>query len=162
LEVHRSAPASVVGLRGESPLQADALRPVLESNCVLVTRGGKQLEKNDQSITKVNSIRPGCLASLLRSGEAQTDASRKPLTLRGSVVKRSEEQSGGWRWNDRKAKHMKQGDLFGSGGCSCAGFSQENRPVRRASRTGVRASIVASKPGNAGGAKGRRKVDAEV
>ncbi len=34
-----------------------------------------------------------------------------------------------------------------------------NRPVRRASRAGVRASIVARKPGNSGRAKGRRKVD---
>ena len=63
---------SVSGLRGVSPLQADALRPVTESHCVLVKGGGKQLEMNDQSVTIVNSIRPGCLASLLGTGEAQT------------------------------------------------------------------------------------------
>ncbi len=34
-----------------------------------------------------------------------------------------------------------------------------SRPVRRASRTGVRASIRALRPGNAGGAKGRRALD---
>ena len=31
-----SAPGSVHGQRGESPLQADALRPVTERNCVTV------------------------------------------------------------------------------------------------------------------------------
>ena len=33
--------------------------------------------------------------------------------------------------------------------------------MRRADRTGVRALIVAMKPGNAGGAKGCRKVEVE-
>jgi hypothetical protein len=42
----------------------------------------------------------------------------------------------------RKAGHMNQGDL--------------SLVVRAA---GVRASVVVVKPGNAGGAKGRRKVD---
>ena len=112
---HPSAPASVSGLRGGSPLQADALRPVSESNCVLVKGGGKQLEENDQSVTRVNSIRPGCLASLLGTGEAQTDAGRKPVALKGSVSKRRREQSGGWRRNGRKARCMKQGDLSDDG-----------------------------------------------
>jgi len=64
--------ASLFDQRGVSPLQVDALRPVSESNCVVVRRGGKQLEENDQSVTVVNSIRPGCLASLPSYGEAQT------------------------------------------------------------------------------------------
>ena len=72
--------------------------------------GGKQLEENDQSVTIVNSIRPGCLASLLGNGEAQTRRG-KPGTLRGSVLKRFQEQSGGWRRNGGKARYMKQGDL---------------------------------------------------
>jgi len=42
-----SAPVSVFGLRGGSPLQADALRPVSESNCVTARWGGKQLEENE-------------------------------------------------------------------------------------------------------------------
>jgi iduronate 2-sulfatase len=77
--VQDGAFVSVFGQRGASPLQGDALRPVSESNCVLVTRGGKQLEENDQSVTKVNRAptagwsRPGCLASLPSCGEAQTD-----------------------------------------------------------------------------------------
>ena len=82
-----SVPVSVSGLRGGSPLQADALRPVSDGNCVLVTGGGKQPEENDQSVTQVNSIQPVCLASLLGTGEAQTHFG-KPATLRGSVLKR--------------------------------------------------------------------------
>ena len=105
------ASASVFGRRGASPLQVYVLRPVTESNCVVVRRGGKQLEVNDQSVTVVNSIRPGCLASLPSYGEAQTDERRKPMTLRGSVSKRSWEQSGVWRRNGWKARHMKQRDL---------------------------------------------------
>jgi hypothetical protein len=52
--------------------QAAALRPVTDRNCVFARGGGKQREVNDQSVTEVNSIRPGCLASLLGTGEAPT------------------------------------------------------------------------------------------
>jgi hypothetical protein len=44
-----SAPVSAHTQRGASPLQAYALRPVAEGNCVAVRRGGKQLEARDQS-----------------------------------------------------------------------------------------------------------------
>ena len=73
------------GRRGESPLQADVLRPVAGRNCVTARRGGEHREANGQSATKVNSIRPGCLASLPSYGEAQIGAIRKPTTLRGNV-----------------------------------------------------------------------------
>lgn len=151
----------VFGQRGESPLQVDALRPVFKGNCVLVTGGGKQPEKNNQSVTKVNSIRPDCLASLPYNGEAQTDASRKSRTLRGSVTKRSRKQWGGWRLNgcDGQA-HQSRRPVRISGRCSYAELRKE-QAVSRASRTGVRASIVAMKPGNAGGAKGCRETDTE-
>ena len=45
-----SAPASVRGQRGGSPLQAYALRPVTDCNCVAARRGGEQQEVNDQSV----------------------------------------------------------------------------------------------------------------
>ena len=80
-----SASASVFGQRGASPLQARALRPVTDGNCVLARGGGKQPEVNDQSVTRVNSIRPYRAASLLGKGEARTGATRKSTTLRGSV-----------------------------------------------------------------------------
>ena len=45
-----SAPESVRGRRGVSPLQAYALRPVTERNCVAARRGGEQREVNNQSV----------------------------------------------------------------------------------------------------------------
>jgi len=44
------APVSVFCQVGESPAKACTLRPLAESNCVLVTRGGEQLEANEQSV----------------------------------------------------------------------------------------------------------------
>src|SRR5437588_8428068 len=43
------APVSAHVQRGESPLQAYALRPVTEGNCVAARRGGEQPEVRDQS-----------------------------------------------------------------------------------------------------------------
>src|SRR5215207_3989745 len=67
-----SAPESAHEQRGESPLQANALRPETESNCSVRRRGGEQLEVNDQSVAIANSIRPDVTASQLDNGEAQT------------------------------------------------------------------------------------------
>ena len=164
-----SAPVSVIVRRGESPLQACTLRPVTESNCVSVRRGGKQLEVNEQSVVKRT-----------RFGRSDWRASssmakpRKSVALRGCVRKRRQKRSGGWGRNARKDGHVKQGGLSGivsmrsframssfratdrsPSGCSCLHCAS-----RRARRSGVRASIVVMKPGNAGGAKGRRKTDA--
>ena len=44
------ARASVPGQSGASPLQACALRPVPDCNCVVARRGGEQQEGNDQSV----------------------------------------------------------------------------------------------------------------
>jgi hypothetical protein len=43
------APVSAFVQRGASPLQANALRPETEGNCVAVRRGGEQPEVRDQS-----------------------------------------------------------------------------------------------------------------
>jgi hypothetical protein len=112
------ASASVPGQRGASPLQVDVLRPVTEGNCVAARRGGEQPEVNDQSATRVNSIRPSRAASLPTNGEAQTGASRVPPALRGSVLKRWGGRGGGWRRNGPKARYMKQRDPRGPEGCS--------------------------------------------
>jgi len=45
-----SAPESVQGQRGGSPLQADALRLVTERNCVTARWGGEQREVKSQSV----------------------------------------------------------------------------------------------------------------
>ena len=47
------------------------LGAVIEGNCVLARGGGEQPEVNDQSVTKVNTIRPAAAASLLGNGEVQ-------------------------------------------------------------------------------------------
>jgi hypothetical protein len=54
-----------------------------------------------------------------------------------------------------EGSQLKQGDLFVES--RVYGVLQSDKPAR----AGVRASIVAVKPGNSGGAKGRRKVNAE-
>ena len=45
-----SAPVGAYIQRGASPLQANALRPVVDRNCVAAKRGGKQRKTNDQSV----------------------------------------------------------------------------------------------------------------
>lgn len=70
-----SAFVSVFCQKGVSPFQVDALRLVANRNCVAKRRGGEHREANDQSQTKVNSIRPGNMASLLVNGEAQMGGS---------------------------------------------------------------------------------------
>ena len=45
-----SAPESMRGQRGESPLQANLLRPEIDCNCVAARRGGEQQEVKDQSV----------------------------------------------------------------------------------------------------------------
>ena len=64
--------------------------------------------------------------------------------------------SGGWRRNVRKARHANLRDLCGTKAAFIIPLGCEEPE-----RTGVRALIVAKKPGNAGGAKECRKVDAE-
>jgi len=61
---------------------------------------------------------------------------------------------GGWDQNGWKGMRGKQGDPSGIDRRSWPG-GPKNRP------TGVRASVVAMKRGNARGVKGRRKVEAE-
>ena len=147
------------GLGGESPLQVYVLRPVADRNCVAVRRGGEHREANGQSVTQVNSIRPDCLASLLGKGEAQTEETRKSRKLKGNVAKRSAKQSGGWRRNGRKSKYMKQRDLLGIRRCSPSESAVGCSVDAKSRRAGVRGVIVATKPGNAGGAKGSREMD---
>ena len=78
----------------------------------------------------------------------------KSDTLTGNVQKRCRGAPGIWRRNGWKFLYVKQRDLTGA--------TAFIRPFNKASknrRSGVRASIRATKRGNARGAKGRRKVD---
>ena len=68
------APVKAIEQSGASPDQRNRWCSVAESNCVFNRKGGEQLEAKEQSVTKVNSIRP----SLSGSGRIH----REPLTSR--------------------------------------------------------------------------------
>ncbi len=117
-------------------------RGAAEGNCVAARRGGEQPEADGRSRTRVNSIRPMSRASLQAKGEA-CRASGEPVPVRGLPILATGRGGGEWSGNVRKGPWPKWRDRRG-----------------RLTRAGVRGSVVASKPGNAGGAKGPRKVNA--
>lgn len=117
-------------------------RHAVESNCVAARRGGEQLETEGWSRTKVNSIRHVRRASLLGQGEA-CRASGEQITVRELPRLESCRLGCGWSGNDWKGTWDKWRARLGS---------------RREGSDAVRASIVAGKPDNSGGAKGRRKM----
>jgi len=134
---------------------------VPERNCVVATRGGEQRNGNDQSVarprkgtTKQTRFGRRRRASLLANGEAWARASgeeprRRPPPRLGAPR----------RWLETE--------------WSAVTAQESGRPPReprrsscwqrsgRTARDGVRASIGATKRGNARGAKGRRKVEAQ-
>src|SRR5271163_3474680 len=67
------APESTHQPWGGSPHRTEHWLSVIEGNCVVERRGGRQPEMNCQSINKamLNTIRPDALASLRRVSEAQ-------------------------------------------------------------------------------------------
>jgi hypothetical protein len=105
-------------------------------------RGGEQPETEGWSQTKVNSIRQVQRASLLGKGEAGR-ASGEPVTVQGLPILETGRCMCGWSGNDRKGSWDKWRERRGW-----------------LTRDAVRGSMVALKPGNAGGAKGPRKVNA--
>lgn len=123
-------------------LQAGRERGAVEGNCVAVMRGGEQPETEGWSQTKVNSIRQSARASLLDKGEA-CRASGESGAVRELPILKPDGDGCGWSGNDLKGAWDKWRDRR-----------------RELSGAGVRGSIVAMKPGNAGGAKGPRKVNA--
>lgn len=91
---------------------------------------------------------------ILRDGKPEDE--KQPRSSRTAT--------GVWRQNDGTVRYVKQGDLLGYRRCSSSETAVEQSTISRSvdakSRpTGVRGTIVASKPGNAGGAKGSRKMD---
>ena len=67
-----SAPVKAIELLGVSPDQGSRHLPEIDGNCVFMRKGGKQPEMKEQSVTRVNSIRPSLSGSLLASGEPLT------------------------------------------------------------------------------------------
>ena len=113
----------------------------------MATPGGEQPEAEVRSQIglprPVNSIRWLRGASLCRMGEA-CRASGEPRTALGLSMLERGPCSYGWSENASKGTWMTIRDRRGRLTC-----------------VGVRALIVAMKPGNAGGAKERRKVNAQ-
>lgn len=63
---------------------------------------------------------------------------------------------GDWRRNGWKFRYMKHGDLNGQDGVHTV-TAPRSQGSSKSRRSGVRASVVAMKPGNAGGAKGTQE-----
>ena len=116
-------------------------------NCAVATPGGEQPEAEVRSQTglprPVNSIRWLRGASLRSKGEA-CRVSGEPRTAQSLSMLERGPRSYGWSENAWKGSGMTIRDRRG-----------------RLSCVGVRALIVAMNPGNAGGAKERRKVNAQ-
>ncbi len=141
------ASVRVSGGKGGSPFQACPLRPVTDCNCVAVRRGGEQREVKKSSVgTRTRFGRTDWRACDRKAKPRPALTSGKPMTLKGWVQKRSWEAV---RWLETEGFEG-QTTLSGE---TCA-VPASSRPV-----AGVRALIVAVKPGNAGGAKGCRKVE---
>jgi hypothetical protein len=141
------ASVRVSGWKGGSPFQACPLRPVTDCNCVAARRGGEQQEVKKSSVgTQTRFGRADWRACDRKAKPGPALLSGRPLTLKGWVRKRSWEAV---RWLETEGFEG-QTTLSGE---TCA-VPASSRPV-----AGVRALIVAAKPGNAGGAKGCRKVE---
>jgi hypothetical protein len=66
----------------------------------------------------------------------------------------------GWGWDVQKARYAKQRDLCGNRMVFMCRIPAGEPTGKKSHRIGVRVSIVALKPGNSGGAKGHREMDA--
>ena len=117
-------------------------RGAVEGNCVAAMRGGEQPETEDWSQIQVNSIRHLNRVSPLAKGEA-CRINGESVTVQGLPILETDRLRCGWSGNDQKSAWPKW----------------RERPERRSEGlVAVRAFVVAMKPGNSGGAKGRRKM----
>src|SRR5690606_17937101 len=91
----------------------------------VVRRGGKQPEAETQSRTRVNSIRPTCLASLLANGEARS-AKTSPLERDLPANVESGKHEGGWSGNVWKVEYLSNE--------TCMDRTAERLPCRSQSR----------------------------
>ena len=91
------APESAHQPWGGSPHRTEHWLSVVEGNCVVERRGGRQPEMNCQSINKamLNTIRPDALASLRRVSEAQNRTpTRKGQGNFGDLLQRRDSERG--------------------------------------------------------------------
>ena len=87
-----SAPVKAIEQSGESPDQSSRYSSEVEGNCVFMRKGGEQLETKEQSVTKVNSIRPNLSGSVLLNREPLTSRNDpdEPNTGGGEILQVSE------------------------------------------------------------------------
>src|SRR5712672_366865 len=159
-----SAPESARHPRDESSLLVSHWRPEAEGNCVVERRGGEQPEANHQSVNNkmLNSIRPTALTSLLAKGEVQhrmpspsARRLRRPLLQRDSERRTNGMQRVIGEGMVGRCREVNQGSRAGNSD----GVHGRQRPEEPCPE-GDRASIGATKRGNARGAKGGRDVEA--
>src|SRR5947209_8179146 len=118
LKARSCAPESVFDRRGASPLQAYALRPVTNCNCVAVRRGEEQQKVKDQSVevsrhrTRFGRCYRGACKRKANPRPEACQGGGKSHELKGSVRERHGRSTGGWRRNGPKVRHVNQGDLF--------------------------------------------------
>ena len=130
------APERREGQRGESPLRANALRPVAKSNCVAARRCGEQQEANDQSVGRRTRFGLAKVVSLHPKGEAWTAGKRKPVELRGSVIKLRQDTPDDWRRKGQEGQTRESGrPVRRSDGVHAIKRGSVYRPKSRANRS---------------------------
>ena len=141
------------------------LRPVADRNCVAARRGGEQRKANGavRSESKLDSATlTGEPTVERRSPDLCEQEAHDAEGLGDKAVMGDSGVVGDGRlWRDRTREARRPARCKKEKGPQGTALRKERyRPRDRASRAGVRAPIVATKPGNAGGAKGCRKMDA--
>ena len=103
-----------------------------------------------------NAIRPDAAASLLAKGEARSRPEGGVVRHAGRTATGSDagDAPGDWRRNAGKVTRVKQGDLKRP-----RTVFMSHKGTEEPTASGVRASTVATKRGNARGAKGCREVE---
>jgi len=133
-------------------------------NCVAAKRGGEQRKERMQTLTKVNRIRPSCGPSLRVKERRQARLERDTWSAHPTVKHGHGRMEVIAESMHSKGLTMKMRELTGK----ATGGSPENRSNRlnkaderwsRRCLSVVRVPIVVKKPGNAGGAKGGRKMN---
>jgi hypothetical protein len=117
-------------------------RGAVEGNCVAAMRGGEHPKTEDRSQIQVNSLQRTKRANLLADGEASSE-SKESVTVRVLPILETDRLERRWSGNDQKRAWPKW---------------RERPESRSEGLVAVRAFVVAMKPGNSGGAKGRRKM----
>ena len=157
----RSQARSVQG--GANPHQVNLLRPVANRNCVAVRRGGKQRKANGavRNASKLDSATlTGEPAMQRRSLYLCEQEAHDAEGLGAKAVMGGSGVVGDGRlWRDRTREARRPARRKRRKDSRYRPPQGAERVSESRLRAGVTALVVAMKPGNAGGAKGCRKVE---